>query len=148
MTGIPEAIDDMDENITDMSEQDFIRVIAGNSREAFEFRRVRKKIRYHLYRFQTERLGGPASIDKTGLRERFEGMSLFQGWRFFGVTWDVALDDPMQIVSRDHSVAEEWEQIIRAKFPQIEPGTGKVRYPDIKVKQAVEKEAALQAKVE
>ena len=39
---------------------------------------------------------------------------------------------------------EEWDELVAAKFPQIQPGTGKISYPDIKVRKAVEKETKLQ----
>lgn len=128
------ALDDLDE----ITEEDFERIIKGNSREAFEMRRRRKEIRYRLYRIQKEFLGGPAAEDSTGLKQQFESNPGFMGWRWFGVTWDVAMDDPMRIVRRDISVAEEWEQIIRSKFPTIGED-GRVTYPDISVKEKVKK---------
>lgn len=134
------VLDDMDESIEDMTEEDFERIVKGNSREAFEIRRARKAVRYRLARIKTEVLGGPASEDHDGLKERFEAMPLFGGWRWYGVNWDVDLIDPFKIVSRTHSKIEEWEAIIAAKFPVIQPG-GKIQYPDIKVKEAVAAEA-------
>ena len=41
------------------------------------------------------------------------------------------------IISKAFSELEEWENVVRAKFPMIEPGTGKVSYPDVKVKEKI-----------
>jgi muconolactone delta-isomerase len=141
-----DAIDAMDENIHDMTPQDFDRVVAGHTEEAFNLRRQRKQVRYMLYRIQTEALGGPAADDTDNIKEKFESLPMFGGWRFFGITWDVAHDDPFRVVSRDHSVQDEWEAVVASKYPTVEPGTGRVVYPDIKVKAAVEKEAKTLAK--
>lgn len=142
---LDQTIEDLDENIDEMDAEDFERVVAGNSMEAFQLRRARKDVRYQLYRMQTEAEGRGAAQPPPGLREHFEGSEGFKGWKWFGITWDVALDDPMRLVKRDLSVGDEWEQIIRTKFPVIEPG-GKVTYPDIKVKEKVQAEAKRQAK--
>jgi len=129
-----DALDDLDE----ITEEDFVRIIKGNSSEAFKMRRDRKNVRYRLYRIQKEFLGGPASGDSEGLREKFEADPNFKGWRWFSVTWDVALDDPFRIVRRDISVEEEWNEIIKAKFPTVNED-GRVTYPDIKVREKVKK---------
>lgn len=137
---LADAIDELDDNITELEPSDFEGVVAGNSREAFTLRRKRKKIRYRLRRIQTAFNGGPAAEDTEGLKEQFEAMKYFGGWRDYGRTWDVDLVDPMLIVHRDFTVEEEWETLVRNKFPQIQPG-GKIVYPDIKVKRQVDKQA-------
>jgi len=137
---LEETIEGLDDNITEMSTGDFEDVVAGNSREAFTLRRRRKKIRYRLRRIQTAINGGPAAEDTEGLKEQFEAMKYFGGWRDYGRTWDVDLVDPMLIVHRDFTVEEEWEMLVRNKFPQIQPG-GKITYPDIKVKRKVDRQA-------
>jgi hypothetical protein len=129
-----DALDDLDE----ITEEDFVRIIKGNSSEAFQMRRDRKNVRYRLYRIQKEFLGGPASEDSDGLRAKFEADPAFRGWRWFGITWDVSLDDPFRIVRRDISVEDEWNAIIRAKFPTLSED-GRITYPDIKVKEKVRK---------
>lgn len=136
---LDDDIEALDEVIEDMTEEDFERVIKGNSREALEMRQRRKKVRYRLSRIQTAELGGPAADDVDNLKEQFEAMPLFGGWRWYGHNWDVDMANPMQIVHRNHSKEEEWDMIIRAKFPVLHPG-GKVTYPDIKVKAAVDAE--------
>lgn len=109
--------------------------------QAMQLRRDRKKLRYHLYRFYTEAIGGAvATGSPEELKKHFESQPLFDGWRFFGITWDVAMDDPMRVVHRDKSVAEEWEEIIRNKIPVLLPGGG-LKYPDKKVQKAIEEHA-------
>lgn len=45
----------------------------------------RRKVRYRLYRIQSEKL-----VDKNdGLKAHFESQDEFDGWHNFGVTWDV-----------------------------------------------------------
>lgn len=129
-----DALDDLEE-ITD---EDFEKIIAGNSKEAFEMRRKRKEIRYRLYRIQKEFLGGVAADDENGLKELFEKDPLFGGWKWFGINWDVSLDDPLRIVRRDISVEDEWNQIIESKFPSIKED-GSIHYPDILVKEKVKR---------
>ncbi|MEA3242324.1 MAG: hypothetical protein U9Q19_02650 [Pseudomonadota bacterium] len=136
---LDDDIEAIDEVIEDMTPEDFERVIKGNSREAFDLRRKRKKIRYRLSRIQTAELGGPAAEDVGNLKEQFEAMPLFGGWRWYGENWDVDLHNPMRVVHRDHSKEEEWDKIVRSKFPILGPD-GRVTYPDITVKEAVERE--------
>jgi len=140
---VSRVVDDLDENIHEMTEKDFIRVIRGNSAEAFALRRKRKNVRYRLSRIQTMFLGGPDAEDHTNLKGMFEAMPTFpqDGWRWYGTTWDVSLDDPLRIVRRDMSKEEEWDQIIKAKFPTLDPATGRVTYPDFSVKEKVEAQA-------
>lgn len=131
-----ESLDLLEEAPT---EEDFQRVINGHSSEAFELRKRRKAVRYRLSRIQTMILGGCDAEDHEGLQQVFEGLENFGGWRLYRVTWDVSMDDPFRIVHKDRSERQEWEDIIRAKFPTIEPGTGKISYPDITVKEQVQK---------
>lgn len=120
--------------------EDFERVIQGHSTEALELRRNRREIRYRLSRIQTMVNGGPDAEDKDGLKEIFEGLEHFGGWRFYKITWDVAMDDPYRIVHKDRSEQEEWEAVVRAKFPVLDPlNPGRVVYPDVKVKEKVKK---------
>ena len=78
-----------------------------------------------------------------GFKEIFERQQWFDGWRKFSVSWDVALDDPYRIVHRIRSVGDEWDELVKAKFPTILPN-GAVHYPDITVRKKVEAEAELQ----
>lgn len=134
-------IEALDDDIEDMTEEDFERVIKGNSREALALRRARREVRYRLARIQTMVLGGPDAEDTENLKEQFEAMPLFSGWRWYGINWDVDLFDPYQIISREHSQVEEWEALIAQKFPRLTPGGG-VQYPDLKVKKKVEENYA------
>lgn len=128
--------------LADMSPEEMdaeaVRIVSGNSPEAVELRRLRRGVRYKLYRLRTE-IEGKCSAPDIGqeFRSRFEKQPLFKGWRFFGSLWDVALADPYLVVARDHTEQEEWDQIIRSKYPQLTPGGG-VHYPDITVKRKVE----------
>lgn len=130
-----------DDNIANLSPERLEEVavtIAGNSMEAFRLRRARKDVRYKLYRLRTEAEGKSSASDVSDdFRKHFENQPFFKGWKFFAALWDVSLLDPMQVVARDHSEIEEWEAIVRAKFPQLTPD-GKVVYPDISVKEKVD----------
>ena len=123
----------------EMSEAQVERVIKGFSPEARELRANRKKIRYQLYRLRTEAEGKNSAESKDKFRKSFEKQPLFDGWRFFAVTWDVAFDDPNRIIHKDKSEQEEWDELVRAKFPVILAG-GRVEYPDITVKKRVDAE--------
>ena len=130
-----DAIENLDE--TNLGPDDFERILKGNSPEAMALRRERKAVRYRLSRIQTMVLGGCDAQDDDGLKEKFEGLPMFGGWRFYKQTWDVSLDDPYTIVHKDFSEQEEWENVVRAKFPMIKPN-GSIEYPDIKVKEKIE----------
>ena len=140
---LEKEIEDLD--LHDKTESEIKKVISGLSAEGMELRRTRKKIRYQLYRFKGEAEGVCANVSEEGFKEIFEDQPLFDGWRNFSQTWDVAMDEPLRIVHRQYSVQEEWDEIVRAKFPSIAPG-GKITYPDVTVRKAVEAEAKLQSK--
>lgn len=129
----------------DKSESEIEKVVSAFSQNGMELRRARKKIRYQLYRLKGEAEGRTSTngVVEEGLKEKFEADPNFGGWRFFSITWDVAFEDPYRCVHKDKSTLEEWEELVAAKFPKIEPG-GKITYPDIKVRKAVEDEAKLQ----
>jgi len=140
-----EAVDKLDKDIEDlelhdMSETEIEKTVSAFSAEGLELRRARKKVRYQLYRLRTESEGKCASESDDEFRKKFEDQPLFDGWRMFGTTWDVAMDDPYRIVHKTISEQEEWNEVVRSKFPQIEAG-GKIVYPDINVRKKVEKEA-------
>ena len=109
-------------------------------RQDMALRRQRKATRYTLYRLRTEADGGcaaPKGSDE--VRAKYESQPAFRGWKNFALSWDVSLDDPTLAVARDTSEIEDWEDLMKAKFPIIEPG-GRVLYPDRKVKRAVQAE--------
>jgi len=124
------------EDLHEMSESEIKRTVSAFSEEGVALRSKRKKIRYKLYRVRTEVLGKGASGQKNAFRKKFEEQPFFGGWRNFAITWDVAFDDPFRIVHKEHSELEEWEEIVRAKFPTIVDG--RVLYPDITVREKVE----------
>ena len=134
-TALDKDVEELDD--TDMEPEDFERIIKGHSEEAFAMRRARKHIRYTLTRIQTEFNGGPAASDPEDLKSLYESKDGFDGWRNWKITWDLSLSDPSLIISKAFSELEEWENVVRAKFPMIEPGTGKVSYPDVKVKEKI-----------
>jgi len=148
MSKIEEVQEQLEQDIEeidlhDKSEEEIAEVIDGLSQEAMLLRRKRKKVRYQLYRLQSEAEGRCANVSEEGFKEIFEEQTHFDGWRKFSITWDVAMDDPYRIVHRIRSAADEWEEIVASKFPQVAPG-GKISYPDITVRKAVEAEAKLQ----
>lgn len=129
----------------DMNDKEIERVVSAMSTEGMSLRRARKKVRYQLYRLKAEAEGRTFNVSEDGFKEKFEVQPMFDGWKNFSINWDVALDDPYEIVSRIHSVEEEWNEVMKAKFPQVSIGGG-ITYPDIKVKKKVEAEAKLQNK--
>lgn len=126
--------------LSDMSTKEVERTVKAFSSEGLQLRADRKKVRYQLYRLRTEAEGrGAADSDKKFI-DTFEKQPFFDGWINFASTWDVAFDDPTRIVHRTLSEQEEWDNIVRAKFPTI-THDGKVLYPDMKVRDKVDKEA-------
>lgn len=129
------TIEDLD--LSEMTESDMNRVISSFSEEGLQLRKNRKQIRYQLYRLRTEAEGKASSDSSEEFKKAFTKQPLFDGWRFFGTTWDVAFDDPMRIVHKDKSEQQEWDELVAAKFPTIDEN-GKVSYPDITVRKKVE----------
>jgi len=144
---IDKQIDDI--AMHEMTGEEALKQINPNSLRA---RVKRRDVRYLLYKFRgsvIERSDGsftqlPDNIPK-GFKKKYEDQDGFDGWKNFSITWDVALHDPELIINRMFSEEEEWQRIIQAKFPQIQPD-GKIKYPDMRVKKAVDKEIKLQAK--
>lgn len=134
-----------DLQLSEMSSSEIERTVAAFSPEGVQLRAARKKIRYQLYRLRTEAEGKASATSTKEFIKAFESQPLFDGWRFFATTWDVAFENPMRIVHKDKSEQEEWDEVVAAKFPRITPGGG-IEYPDIKVRKAVEAEAAKRKK--
>jgi len=126
--------------LADMSASEIEKTVAAFSEEGMQIRAERKKVRYQLYRCRTESEGKCGSDSEEDFKQVFESQPFFDGWRFFGTTWDVAFDDPYRIVHKDKSEQEEWDELVAAKFPSI-GHDGKVTYPDINVRKSVEGEA-------
>lgn len=137
-----------DIELYDKSETEIERVVSAFSKDGMKLRRARKDVRYKLYRLKSEAEGKTSTegIVDEEFKQIFEKDPHFGGWRFFGITWDVSFDDPYRCVHRDKSVTDEWDELVAAKFPTVSPG-GKVSYPDINVRKAVEKESKLQNKL-
>ena len=133
-------IEALDGTLAEMSPSEIERTVAAFSPEGMQLRAARKKVRYELYRCRTEAEGKCGASPPKGFKAKFESQPFFGGWRFFGTSWDVSFEDPYRIVHKDKSEQEEWDDLIRAKFPTIQPG-GKVVYPDINVRKKVEVEA-------
>lgn len=129
----------------DKSEEEIAKVVEAFSKEGITLRRQRKKVRYQLYRLMNEALGITSNVSEEGFKEHFESDPNFGGWKFFSITWDVAFDDPYRCVHKDKSAEDEWNELVAAKFPQM-TSDGKLSYPDITVRKAVEAEAELQNK--
>lgn len=139
---IDELIDELP-----MHEMDAEEAISQLDPNSLAARLERRNIRYALYCMRSKQEGKnmPEDFDYN-LTDKFEKQDGFDGWKNFATTWDVALDNPYSVVSRHFSEAEEWERVVQAKFPQIQPD-GSVKYPDMKVKKAVDKEAKNQEKI-
>jgi hypothetical protein len=106
-------------------------VPVGSVRESLYWWQVRRKVRYFCFRLQTEHdpeapdRPAPEDIPK-GFRAFYEKQTWFDGWRNFGVTWDVGgadsdfaeakmehgSDSPLVTVPRWLSVWEENEDEI------------------------------------
>jgi len=137
MSTLDKKIDDLE--LDELSPKEIHRTVKALSPEGMLMRRERKEIRYKLYRLATEANGGPASEVDPDFIKKYESDPLFAGWRFFGIIWDISQTDPYECVHRDKSLLQEWQDVVRAKFPQVEPG-GKVTYPDIHVRRKIEKQ--------
>jgi hypothetical protein len=124
-------------DLSEMSPNEIEKVVKSFSEEGVKLRRARKEIRYQLYRLQSEANGISTAKSTKKFINAFESQPLFGGWRFFTITWDVAFDDPMRIVHKDKSALEEWNELVKAKFPTIDHN-GKVSYPDINVRKKME----------
>lgn len=135
---VEEEMEDLE--LSEMSETEIEKTVTSFSKEGLELRSNRKKIRYQLYRLRTESEGKCAANSDKDFKDIFEKQSFFDGWGNFGTTWDVAFDEPTRIVHRLLSEQEEWDELVKAKFPQI-THEGKVVYPDIKVRKKVEAES-------
>ena len=136
-----------DLEIEKLTEQEIVEFANRLNSADLSVRRNRKAIRYQLYRLQREsETDGRVSVDvESKFKAVYASQELFDGWKNFSITWDVALEEPTRIVHRDKSALSEWEAIIDAKYPIIEPG-GNIKYPDSSVKRKVEehqKEVAL-----
>lgn len=138
MSTLDKEIDNL--KIDEMSELEIDRTVSSYSEEGMAFRKKRREVRYKLYRLRTEAVGGPAAEVDIKFIKQFEADPLFDGWKFFGLTWDVAADDPYRCVHRDKSNTQEWDELVEAKFPRVEPG-GKLTYPDINVRKKIEANA-------
>lgn len=136
VANLNKEIEDLE--LHDMNESEIERVIAAFSDEGVQLRRERKKIRYQLYRLRTEAEGKSSSTSTEEFKQRFESQPLFDNWRMFGTTWDVAMDDPYRIVHKDKSEQEEWNELLQAKLPQMD-ANGKLVYPEIKIRKKVDK---------
>lgn len=130
----------------DKSVNEITRIVKALSSEGMALRHKRKKIRYQLYRLRSEALGMCSRLCDDDFVKIFESQNDFTHWREFSIHWDVAFDDPYCVVHRTRSTLEEWNDIIKAKYPQINQNGG-IDYPDIKVKEKIEAEAKNQEKI-
>lgn len=131
-----------DIELHDKNAEQIEKIVKAFSPEGMELRRKRKKIRYQLYRMRSEALGMCSRLSCTDddFVKQFEIQNDFTYWRDFSIHWDVAMDDPYRVVHRSRSTLDEWEDIVKAKYPQIKPNGG-IEYPDIKVRKKIEEEA-------
>jgi len=105
------------------------------------FNLPRRRVRYWCFRFQTEELEGSGSNGSPpGLKDYFEKVPGFLGWKEFAVSWDLPhLDNcnydghppigiscscskqivPLTVVKRLFSVWDEWKMTIRQEAPVL-----------------------------
>lgn len=71
---------------------------------------TRHDVRYWCFRFRTaaEPGGNSAGGAPPGLRKQFEKDPHFGGWENFGMTWDVATEDPYRIVPLRFTLEQTW----------------------------------------
>lgn len=135
-TEIDNVIDEIP--MHEMTGEEAVKLLNPNSLKA---RIYRKNTRYKLYCLKSREEKGkiiPSNITEEFVKH-YEDQHGFDGWKNFAVNWDVALHDPDTIVARMFSDEEEWHRIVMAKFPQIQPD-GSVKYPDLRVKEAIDAE--------
>jgi hypothetical protein len=97
---------------------DFDKMCSGLSNKD---RELRHKTRYSCFRRQTEEDGGnKADKEHHKLTKPLEKMEGFDGWKNFGITWDISTPDPLVIVRRKWSIHQEWSQTMeRVAVPLI-----------------------------
>jgi hypothetical protein len=97
----------------------------------------RRKIRYWLYKYKKEALEGRADLSNgapKGLKEHFEGQSLFTGWENFAENWDLphvrkgctlltclcaSEVVPLEAVRRYKGINEEWDDLLMTQTKVI-----------------------------
>jgi len=123
----------------DMTPEEISRQVNELSLSNMEIRKIRKNVRYLLYRLQTEvkSEGTNLAPEKANnqFKQKFTSQELFDGWKNFSITWDVALSDPFRIVHRTKSLKEEWDELVKAKYPVLDNGV--LSYPDKSVEAKV-----------
>jgi len=87
----------------------------------------RKEVRYWLFRFRKEEIDSiPSNGSPKGLKEHFENLKGFKGWKYFAVRWDLPPGEPsdivpLEMVDRKFSVWEEWQATMRSEV-KVHPG--------------------------
>lgn len=139
---LSDEIEDLE--LADLSEEQIEEKWRQFSENSMNVREERKTIRYQLYKRKAQEDGKALGyMFDDGFIESYEKQLGFLGWKFFADEWDVAFNDPSTVVARAISAEDEWNEIVRAKFPQIQPGGGIV-YPNRKVERAIIKETERQ----
>ena len=70
----------------------------------------RKQIRYSCFRLATEANGGAVAEGlPEGLKEHFEELPWFSGWKNYGITWDVSAETPLTMIPLKLSLEKAWE---------------------------------------
>ena len=86
---------------------------------------TRRQVRYQLYRFRTETLGGPkASKSKRAkaLREHFEAQDGFTDWIHFAERWDVGEEgEHDRLVKRKIGELAEWNGRLSNLVTDLQP---------------------------
>ena len=86
---------------------------------------TRREVRYHLYRFRTERLGGPkASKSKRAkaLRAWYEEQDGFTDWIHFAERWDVGDEgEHHRLVKRKIGELAEWNGRLANLVTDLQP---------------------------
>ena len=143
MTSIDEKIDEIP--MHEMTGDEALKLLDPNSLAA---RVERRDTRYFMYCLRSKAEKNKVLPDSipVDFALRYENQIGFDGWINFATTWDVSLHDASIVVSRAFSEVEEWERVLHAKFPQIQPD-GSVKYPDMRVKEAIDTELKEQGRL-
>lgn len=68
----------------------------------------RHRVRYILYSLKNGRTDMDGLKEVQEIKEHLSTQEHFQGWEQFSITWDVSPENPLKVIKRRFSVAQEW----------------------------------------
>ena len=84
---------------------------------------IRRRIRNYAYKVQA----GTLELVPVRFIEFFESKPDFIKWEHFANIWDVAQDNPTEIIRRTASVHQEWDNVLRRVVPELPSDMVKVQ---------------------